>query len=103
MAITSSVTLLEIILDMSASGFADQAEVAIAALEDLRALAILPLDGAMSKTAAKHVLDDEITIHDAYHLATALHSKASYFVTRDLALMKKIRKYISVTAPEHIL
>ena len=101
-AITSSVTLLEVILDMAASGFADQTELAVAALEDLRALTIVPLDKAMSKTAAKHVLDDGITIQDAYHLATALQSGVSCFVIRDTGLAKKIGKYVKAVSPEDL-
>lgn len=99
-AITSAVTLLEVVLDMSMVGFKDQTEPAIAAIEDLYALTIVPLDKAMSKAAAQHVLDDKITVHDAYHLATALHSRVSSFVTRDASLSKKIRKYVKVTTPE---
>lgn len=102
-AITSAVTLLELLLDMAESGFGDQTEVAIAALEDLIALTIVPLDKAMSKTAAEHVLQDNLTIHDAYHLATALHSQASHFVTRDRNLSRKIAKYVKVVTPEEVI
>ena len=101
-ATTSAVTLLEIILDMTSSGFADQTEVSIASIEDLRALTITPLDSAMSKAAATYVLEDKITIHDAYHLATAVHSKVLYFVTRDVVLSKKIRAHVKVVTPEEV-
>lgn len=101
-ATTSAVTLLELMLDMANSGFEDQIEAAVSALQDLPALTILPLDKSMSKTAAEHVLKDKITVHDAYHLATALHSGASYFVTRDEGLSSKIRKYVRIVAPEEI-
>ena len=37
-AITSAVTLLEVILDMADSGFPDQVEAAVAAIEDLRGI-----------------------------------------------------------------
>jgi predicted nucleic acid-binding protein len=101
-ATTSAVTFLEIILDMARRGFADQTEVAISSVEDLRGLTIAQLDKTMSTAAATHVLKDNITIHDAYHLATALHSKVTHFVTRDIALSKKIRTYIDVITPEEV-
>ena len=99
-AITSAVTLLEVILDMADSGFPDQVEAAVAAIEDLRGLGVVPLGKAMVKTAAEHVLEDRITIHDSYRLATALHSGASLFVTRDAGLAKKIAKYMEVGRQE---
>ncbi len=101
-AITSAVTLLEITLDMAVSGFTEQTTVAVAALEDLSGLNVVPLDKSMSKAAAAHVLEDAITVHDAYHLATAIYSNVSYFVTRDMALSKKIRKYLRVGTPEEV-
>lgn len=82
--------------------FADIVEVAVAAIEDIRGLTVAPLNKHMTKKAAKHVLEDNITIHDAYHLATALHLMASYFVTRDRDMAKRIRKYIRAASPEEI-
>ena len=79
-AFTSAVTILEMVLDMSSSGFAAQAEAATSLLEDIHQLSIVPLDRDMSQMAARHVLKDNITVHDAYHLATALHSEVQYFV-----------------------
>jgi predicted nucleic acid-binding protein len=102
-AVTSSVTSLELMLDMNASGFTDQSEEAVAAIEDIPSLVIIPLDQEMSKNAARHVLKDKMTIHDAYHLATALGSLSRYFVTRDEGLMKKIKKYVKVMTPEEII
>jgi predicted nucleic acid-binding protein len=102
-AVTSSVTSLEIILDMDLSGFRDQTEAAVAAVEDIRCLSIVPLDQEMAKSSARHILKDRITVHDAYHLATALGSQVLYFVTRDAALSRKIKKYVKVVTPEEIL
>lgn len=101
-AVTSSVTVLEIMLDIAKSGFADLVEVAVAAVEDLRGLNIVPLDKEMSKLAAEHVLQDKLTIHDAYHLATALHSNVSYFVTRDHGLSKKIERHVKTIFPDDL-
>ncbi len=102
-AVTSAITLLEIMLDMATTAFAQQTEIALATLEDLRALTIVSLDGTMSKMAAKCVLEDKLTIHDAYHLATSLSVRTSYFVTRDARLAKKIGKYIIIVEPEEVL
>lgn len=99
-ALTSSVTILEVILDMADSGFMDLTGVAIASIEDIRNMEIVPLDKAMTKLAADHVVRDGLTIHDAYHVATALFRRADAFVTRDENLKRKIRKYIKTIAPE---
>jgi len=99
-AITSSVTLLEIILDMVGSGFSDITEVAVASIEDLHNLEVVPLDHTMTKLAAEHVIKEKLTIHDAYHLATATSRKARAFVTRDEELSKKVARYMKATVPE---
>ncbi len=100
---TSAVTALEVILDINSSGFGEEiSEAAISTLEDIRTLVIVPLDLETCKDAAKHVLKDKLTIHDSYHLATALSCRASYFVTRDEALSKKIRQYVKTVAPEEL-
>lgn len=98
--VTSSVTLLEMILDMSASNFVDHVDSAVTAVEDL--LDIVPLDKVMCKRAANYVLKDRLTIHDAYHLATALSSEAEVFVTRDEPLSRKLRKYLQVRKPDEL-
>ncbi len=99
-AMTSSVTLLEIILDMVESGLSEITEVAVASIEDLHNLEIVPLDHTMTKLAADHVTKDKLTIHDAYHLATATSKKARIFVTRDEELSRKAARYIKATVPE---
>jgi predicted nucleic acid-binding protein len=57
----------------------------------------------MAKEAAKYVLKDKLTIHDAYHLATALNLGASCFVTRDEALFRKAKSYLKTIKPEELL
>ena len=99
-AITSSVTLPEIILDMVGSGFSDITEVALASIEDLHNLEVVPLDHTMTKLAAEHVIKEKLTIHDAYHLATARSRKARVFVTRDEELSEKVARYMKATVPE---
>jgi predicted nucleic acid-binding protein len=99
-AITSSVTLLEIILDMVGSGFSEITEVAVASIEDLHNLEVVPLDHTMTKLAAEHVIKEKLTIHDAYHLATATSRKARVFVTRDEELSRKVARYMKATVPE---
>jgi len=99
-AITSSVTLLEIILDMVESGFSEITEVAVASIEDLHNLEVVPLDQTMTKLAAEHVIKEKLTIHDAYHLATATSRKARAFVTRDEELSRKVARYMKATVPE---
>lgn len=99
-AITSSVTLLEIILDMVGSGFSEITEVAVASIEDLHNLEVVPLDHMMTKLAAEHVIKEKLTIHDAYHLATATSRRARVFVTRDEELSRKVARYMKATVPE---
>jgi len=99
-ALTSSVTLMEIVLDMVESGFSDVTEVAVASIEDLHNLEIVPLDHTMTKLAADHVIKEKLTIHDAYHLATATSRKARVFVTRDQELSRKVARYMKATVPE---
>ncbi len=100
-AITSSVTLLELILDMIDSGFSEVTEVAVASIEDLHNLEIVPLDHTMTRLAADHVTKERLTVHDAYHLATATLRKANVFVTRDEELSRKAGRYMKARVPEH--
>ncbi len=102
-AITSCVTLMEIKLDMVRSGHKGAADKAVALVEDIAGLTILSLDQTMVKVAAEHVLQDGLTVHDAYHLSTALCGNANTFVTRDEDLMKKISKHINATQPKEEL
>ncbi|MFY3741397.1 MAG: putative nucleic acid-binding protein [Candidatus Nitrosomirales archaeon] len=99
-AVTSSITLLEIRLDMVRSGYKDMADKAVALVEDIAGLDILPLDQTMVKVAAEYVVLNGLTVHDAYHFATALSSRADAFVTRDEELVKKISKHIKTMRPE---
>ncbi|MEM2936087.1 MAG: type II toxin-antitoxin system VapC family toxin [Candidatus Bathyarchaeia archaeon] len=101
-AFTSSVTLLEIILDMTQSGYSELTDKAVAFIEDMHNLEITSLDKAMVKQASCHVLKNNLTIHDAYHLATALCQRAEAFVTRDEEFQEKIAKYIKVVKPEEV-
>jgi len=101
-ALTSSITLLEITLDMAESGYTTLADKAIASIEDMHSLDIIPLDKTMTKQAATLVLKDNLTIHDAYHLATALCQKAEAFITRDVELQRKINRHIKPASPETV-
>jgi predicted nucleic acid-binding protein len=101
-ALTSSVTLLEVILDMAESGYFELASKAVASIEDMRNLEIVSLSKTMTKQAAAFVVRDKLTIHDAYHIATALCMKTEAFVTRDEELKRKIAEYIKITTPEEI-
>jgi hypothetical protein len=49
------------------------------------------------------VLKDKLTIHDAYHLATAIMEHASFFMTRGSSLAKKIKNYVEASTPEEII
>ena len=102
-AVTSAVTLLEVKLDMAGRGGMEVADKAVALIEDIDNLEIVPLGKLMVKTAADHVLREGLTVHDSYHLATALHMKSQAFLTRDEHLRKKIVKLIDVKKPEDIL
>lgn len=102
-AVTSAVTTLELVLDMSQRGFPALADEALSAIEDLQSLTIVPLDQQMARGAAKYVLEEGLTVHDAYHLSTALSVQSDYFVSRDASLIKKIKKYFRVASPEEIL
>jgi len=102
-ALTSSITLLEVVLDMAESGYVELTDKALASIEDVRNLDIVSLDGPMTKQAATFVLKDNLTIHDAYHLSTALCRKVEGFVTRDGELRKKIRRYVKAITPEEVL
>lgn len=56
----------------------------------------------MARLAADHVIRDKVTVHDAYHLATAITEKAEIFVTRDEELGAKIEGYLKAMAPEDL-
>ena len=75
---------------------------AAAIVSDLEDLRVVPLNGSTAELAADHVVKDKITVHDAYHLATAITEKADIFVTRDEELRAKIGRYIKVMVPEEL-
>jgi predicted nucleic acid-binding protein len=101
---TSVITFLEMALDMEATSLeAKELQSALSAVEDIQFLRIAELSLEMARNAAKYVLKDRLTIHDAYHLATALNLGASCFVTRDESLAKKIKKYIRAVKPEELI
>lgn len=101
-ALTSSVTLLEIMLDMAESGYLELTNKAVASIEDMHHLEIASLSKTMTKQAAVIVVRDRLTVHDAYHIATALCMKSEAFITRDVELKRKIRGYIKTITPEEI-
>lgn len=101
-ALTSAVTILEVKLVMARLGDWSAAGRAAAIIKDLKNLRIVPLNESTDDLAADHVVEDKITVHDAYHLATAVTEKAEIFVTRDEELGVKIRRYIKVMAPEEL-
>ena len=101
-ALTSSITLLEVALDMADSDYTALTDKAIASIEDIRNLDVVSLDKTMTKQAATFVIKDDLTIHDAYHLATALCHKAESFVTRDEELQRKISRYIKTMTPKKV-
>lgn len=101
-ATTSSITLLEIALDMAESEYIELIDKAIASIEDIKNLEIVSLNKAMTKQAAIFVLRDNLSVHDAYHLSTALKLKVKAFITRDGELQKKINRYIKTITPEEI-
>lgn len=101
-AVTSLITLLEIALDMAESGYVELIDKAMASIEDIKNLEIVSLNKTMTKQAVIFVLRDNISIHDAYHLSTALQQKVKAFITRDEELQKKINRYIKTITPEEI-
>jgi len=101
-ALTSSITLLEVALDVEESGYLALVDKAIASIEDIRNLDVVSLDKTMTKQAATFVIKDDLTVHDAYHLATALCHKAEAFVTSDDEIQRKIGRYIKTMIPEKI-
>jgi predicted nucleic acid-binding protein len=102
-AVTSSVTLFEMILDMGSAGFAEAADKVTLAMEDIPFLNIVSLNKMMSTLAARYLLEEKsLKSHDAYHLAAATVSGADLFVTRDKSLSKIASKFLEVTTPDKI-
>lgn len=63
---------------------------------------ICPLESWTARLAVKFVLDSHMTVHDAYHSATAIENKTSVFVTRDKFLKKRLANLIKVSEPEDL-
>lgn len=95
--------MLEIALDMAQSGYMGLTGKAIASIEDAGNLTIVSIDKTMTGQAAIFVLEDDLTIHDAYHLATALCWKAEAFVTIDEELQSKISRYMRTLTPQELV
>lgn len=101
--ITSSVTETEIALDLSKTGNRDKVDQALTLIERMENLTICSLNPLTARLAIRFVLDLGMTIHDAYHSATAVENKASLFVTRDNSLAGKLAKTIRVAQPEAVV
>jgi len=100
--ITSSVTEMEIALDLEKTGNRGSIDRALRLIEGMDNLSISPLGSLTVKMAVKLVLDYQLTIHDAYHGATALENGAGVFFTRDKTLASKLRKLVKVLEPEAV-
>lgn len=101
--VTSSVTEAEIALDLAKTGNREKIDQALGLIEGMTNLTICPLDSWTAKLAVKLILDSGITIHDAYHSATAIEHKAHIFVTRDKSLKEKLKKVVRVSEPEALI
>ncbi len=102
-AITASITETEIGLDLAKTGNRDKIDNALRLIEGITNLNICALDSWGAKFALSLVLDHGVTVHDAYHGASAIENKASVFVTRDRLLKKKLGKLMKVSEPEALI
>jgi len=100
--ITSSVTETEIGLDMAKTGSTEKIDEALRLLERMQNLEITSLSSLAARLALRLVLERRLTVHDAYHVATALEGKASVFVTRDRHLQRKLQGLLYASEPERI-
>ncbi len=100
--ITSSVTETEIALDLGKTGNREKIDQALRLIERMENLTVCPLGSWTARLAVKLVLDSGMTVHDAYHGATAIENKASVFLTRDKSLRDKLKKMIRVSEPDAI-
>lgn len=98
----SSVTEMEVALDMEKTGNRERIDDALRLIERMNNLTICPLSSWTARMAAKLVFDSHLTVHDAYHGATAMENGATLFVTRDRTLGDRLKKMIKVSAPEAI-
>jgi predicted nucleic acid-binding protein len=100
--ITSSITEMEIALDLEKTGNRESIDRTLRLIEGIENLSISPLGSLTARIAAKLVLGSQLTVHDAYHGATALENGAGVFVTRDKKLATKLGKLIKVLEPEAV-
>lgn len=98
--ITSSVTETEIALDLGKTDNRGKIDQALRLIEGMENLTICPLGSWTARFAVKLVLESGMTVHDAYHGATAIENKASIFVTRDKFLRDKLKNTIRVSEPD---
>lgn len=101
-ALTSAITETEISLDMDKTGNRGRIDQALRLIERMENLTISPLNSWTARMAARLVLDSGLTVHDAYHGATAIENEASVFVTRDRTLRDRLRKALKVSEPEAV-
>ena len=98
--ITSAVTETEVGLDLAKTGNLEKIDQALRLIERMENLVICPLDSMAARMAVRLVLESGMTLHDAYHGATAIENKASVFVTRDKFLGGKLKRMIRVSGPD---
>jgi predicted nucleic acid-binding protein len=101
--ITSAVTETEIGLDLANTGNSERIDRTLRLLERLENLTISPLGSLTARLAVRLTLERGMTVHDAYHSATAIESRTSVFVTRDRQLRNKLKDLVSVSKPEDLL
>jgi predicted nucleic acid-binding protein len=102
LGITSSVTETEIALDLDNTGNRRRIDRALRLIESMRNLSISPLSSLTARLAVGLILDSQVTVHDAYHGATAIENGAAVFVTRDRTLGNRLRNMIKVAEPDSV-
>ena len=95
-------TETEIGLDLAKTGNREKIDQALRLIERMQNLEICPLEPLTARLGVKFVLERGLTVHDAYHAATAVENKASIFVTRDQHLRKKLKDLIRTIEPESL-
>lgn len=102
LGLTSSVTETEIALDMDKTGNRGRIDEALRLVERMENLTVCPLTSWTARLAVRLVLDSGMTVHDAYHGATAIENNAGTFVTRDRILRNKLKDIIKVSEPDSV-
>jgi len=100
--LTSAVTEMEVALDMEKTGNRERIDDALKLIERINNLTICHLSSWTARMTAKLVFDSHMTVHDAYHGATAMENGATVFVTRGRTLGDRLRTMIKTSAPEAI-